>query len=228
MTEKRSVFSNRCMPKPKKRSRSIGIGREERRKPTVRTMTIRIERVIRGLMMKQNTKLRYLVMSSMLAALCCVATLVVQIPTPTQGYLHLGDAVVLLSGWLLGPVWGAVAAGLGSMLADVFSGYILYAPATLVIKAAVAVIGWIFFRIFAKIMPKLTFVSLILSGILAEIVMIGGYFLFEALFVGYGWGALVGVPLNMLQGAFGVIVGAAMMNLLKKILFRVHWEYNIK
>ena len=178
--------------------------------------------------MKQTEKIKQLITSSMLAALCCVATMIVQIPSPTQGYLHLGDAVVLLSGWLLGPLWGTLAAGLGSMLADIFSGYIIYAPATFLIKALVAAIGWLLFRILCKVMPRLTFLALVLSGILAEIFMVVGYFAFEALFIGYGWGAIAGVPLNMIQGTFGVIVGSALMHLLEKIHLRVHWEYHSK
>lgn len=156
----------------------------------------------------------------MLAALACVATLVVQIPTPTQGYLHLGDAVVLLCGWLLGPVWGTLAAGIGSMLADVFSGYILYAPATFVIKAAVAALGWLLHRLLAKIMPKLPLISLFLSALCAEVIMVLGYFAFEATFVGYGWGAAAGIPANIVQAAFGVIVGTVLMHVMERIRIR--------
>ena len=42
-------------------------------------------------------------------------TIVVQIPSPLGGYIHLGDMAVLLCGFLLGPIWGAAAAGIGSM-----------------------------------------------------------------------------------------------------------------
>ena len=81
---------------------------------------------------------RAMVMTALLAALACVATLVIRIPSPTGGYMNLGDTVVLLSAYLLGPAWGAVAAGLGSALADLFSGYTAYVPATLLIKALMA------------------------------------------------------------------------------------------
>ena len=55
-------------------------------------------------------------MTALFMALCCVATMVIQIPSPTQGYVNLGDCVVLLSGWLLGPWYGIAAAGIGSAL----------------------------------------------------------------------------------------------------------------
>ena len=178
--------------------------------------------------MKHTNKIKQLANASVFAALCCVATMIVQIPSPTQGYLHLGDAVVLLSGWLLGPLWGALAAGIGSALADIFASYILYAPATLLIKMAVAALGWVLFGSFSRIMPSHPLLSLALSGAVAEIVMIAGYFIFEALFVGYGGAAIVGVPLNAAQAFFGVAVGAVLMRLLKRVHFRIHREYNMK
>ena len=63
-----------------------------------------------------DKKIRTMVMAAVLAALTCVATMVVQIPSPMQGYVNLGDCIVLLSGWILGPWWGAAAGGIGSML----------------------------------------------------------------------------------------------------------------
>ena len=50
-----------------------------------------------------DKKIRTMVMAAVLAALACVATMVVQIPSPMNGYVNLGDCFVLLSGWLLGP-----------------------------------------------------------------------------------------------------------------------------
>ncbi len=44
-------------------------------------------------------------------------TMFPQIPTPaTNGYVHLGDSLVLVSAWALGPVYGPLAAGIGSAL----------------------------------------------------------------------------------------------------------------
>ena len=65
----------------------------------------------------KNTK--KLVVTALMAALTCIATMIIKIPTPTFGYIHLGDGFVLLSGIILGPVSGAFAAGIGSMFADI-------------------------------------------------------------------------------------------------------------
>ena len=43
-----------------------------------------------------DKKIRKLVFTALLAALTCVATMVIQIPAPVSGYVNLGDCVVLL------------------------------------------------------------------------------------------------------------------------------------
>ena len=162
--------------------------------------------------MKDNTT-KKIVFAALLTALACVATMIIKIPTPLGGYIHAGDAVVVLAGFLLGPVWGALAAGLGSGLADVISGYVLYAPGTFVIKAVVALLaGWI---IGTKLI-KNEFAKALVAGIIGGIVMVGGYMLYEAVFMGFGIGAAANIPMNCIQGAFGAVAGAALYIALSK------------
>ena len=78
---------------------------------------------------------RLLALTGLFAALGCAGTMVIQVPSPTGGYMNLGDAVVILGAWLLGPAYGAAAGGVGPAMADLLSGYAVYVPATLVIKA---------------------------------------------------------------------------------------------
>ena len=81
--------------------------------------------------MNNNTNLKQIVMTALFAALACVATMSIRIPTPgTGGYIHPGDAIVILSGVILGPVWGLLAAGIGSAMADLLGGYFIYVPIT--------------------------------------------------------------------------------------------------
>ena len=82
----------------------------------------------------QGTSTFKIVLASLFAALTCVATMFIRIPSPVSGYLNLGDGFVLLSAFLLGPALGSVSAGIGSVLADLLSGYPMYAVGTLVIK----------------------------------------------------------------------------------------------
>ena len=108
-----------------------------------------------------------LVYTALFTALTTVATLVIQVPSPMSGYVNLGDAMVLLSAWILGPVYGTAAAGIGSMLADLLSGYAYYAPGTLVIKCLMAfVAAQVFLVLKDKVKGK--HFAKVVSGLLAE------------------------------------------------------------
>ena len=76
--------------------------------------------------------------TAVLMALTCVATMVVQIPIPL-GYAHLGDSVILISAYFFGPVVGALAGGIGSAMADILTGYAIWALPTLLIKTIMPV-----------------------------------------------------------------------------------------
>ncbi|MFQ9472300.1 MAG: ECF transporter S component [Oscillospiraceae bacterium] len=102
-----------------------------------------------------DKKLHRLVLAALFTALTTVMTMVIQVPSPMQGYVNLGDCGVLLSAWVLGPAWGGAAAGIGSMLADLLSGYAHYAPGTLVIKTCMAVAAALILRAFQRGPPTL-------------------------------------------------------------------------
>lgn len=152
------------------------------------------------------------VTASMLASLVCVATMIIKIPSPLKGYLNLGDCVVLLTGWLLSPIYGLLAAGIGSALADIFSGYVAYAPATFVIKGLMAITAHFGFRFLHKRLSILS--SRILSGTLSEIIMISGYFIFEGFLYGFA-PALVNIPANAIQGIAGLAIGVMLVKVFK-------------
>ena len=154
-----------------------------------------------------------IVISSLFAALICVATMLIKIPSPLKGYINLGDGIVLLAAWVLPLPYGLVAAGLGSALADLFSGYVVYAPATFAIKALMVVVAYSCYKLFTK-KTKST-ISRILSGILAEIVMILGYFLFEGILYGFV-PSLVNIPANAVQAVAGIIIGVVLITVFEK------------
>ena len=160
-----------------------------------------------------KTKTQKIVMASLLAALCCVATMIIKIPSPLKGYLNLGDCVVLLSGWILSPLYGFLAAGLGSALADVFSGYVTYAPATFIIKGLMALIAYFGFKILQNKIGNLP--SRIISGIVAEAIMVLGYFVFEGFLYGF-IPSIVNIPANAMQGLAGIILGIIIIKVFEK------------
>lgn len=160
-----------------------------------------------------NGKTKRLVVAALMAALICIATMIIKIPSPLKGYLNLGDCFVLTAGWILSPVYGFLAAGIGSALADLFAGYVVYAPATFVIKGLMAVCAFYGFRCLHKKCGDLT--AEILSGTAAEILMILGYYVFEGFMYGFGASA-INIPANGVQGIAGLVLGTVLISVLQK------------
>lgn len=157
--------------------------------------------------MKNKTK--KLVLAALFAAITCAGTLIT-IPVPmTNGYVNLGDCVVLLSGWILCPAYGFLAAAIGSSLADLILGFGVYAPATFVIKGLMALTAYFVFKLLAK--NRKSLFPRIVSALASEIIMVSGYIAFETFTYGFG-GAIVNVVGNIVQGAFGIIAGTLLIN----------------
>ncbi len=158
-----------------------------------------------------DTQVRTIVTAALMAALACVATMVIRVPSPTGGYMNLGDTVVLLGAFLLGPWYGALAGGVGSAMADALSGYMVYVPATLVIKAVMAILAGLLYRGLKK-----KFGGIILSAVVGEIPMVAGYWLFDALLLHSFTGSAAGIPSNLVQAGFGVAVSVFLAAALRK------------
>lgn len=170
--------------------------------------------------MKQNkinsdNKLLMLCVTAMFAALICVATMIIQIPSPLGGYVNFGDCFILVAAWVLGPVYGFAAGGIGSALADVFTGYAHYVPGTFLIKGMMAVVAALIVHAFIKRSEKYRHAGYAVGAAAAEILMIGGYYLYAATFLNKGFaGAWLSVGGNAVQGAFGAIVGVVLIQVI--------------
>ncbi len=156
-------------------------------------------------------KTKKLVSAALFAALCCALTIFPKIPAG-NGYIHLGDSMVVLSGFVLGPVFGGTAAAIGSALADLFGGYVIYAPATFVIKFLTAAVS----GLMLKKLPYNRFFSYITASLVGEAIMVLGYFLFELGL--YGAAAAASIIPNTVQAASGIIAGTAIAVFLNKRL----------
>lgn len=163
-------------------------------------------------------KMKKLVSAALFTAIICVATYIVQIPMPaTGGYVNLGDCFVLTAGMMLGAGYGALAAGLGSALADMLAGYMQYAPATFVIKALMAVAAYFICSALKNALGgKYNIVSKIISVIAAEAIMVLGYFGYEAVILGYGIAAAGSILGNIIQGSVGAVAAVALVMALEK------------
>lgn len=158
-----------------------------------------------------QTRTLKLVQGAMLAALVFVSTYIIRIPSPANGYVNLGDCFVLISGWLLGPLYGALAGGIGSSLTDLLSGYAHYVPGTFIIKGLMAYSAAIIYRSFEK-----NSLSLWFSGLIAECIMVVGYFFYAFLLPGKGIAAAASIPGNIVQGIVGIVSAVALMQVIKK------------
>lgn len=163
----------------------------------------------------ENKKLVKLVVAAMFAALCCVATMIIRIPTiGTNGYVNIGDSVVLLCAWLIGGPYGAAAVGIGSGLADLLAGYATYVPGTFVIKFLMAVVAYVVFKAMTKVNANKV-ASYIVSAVLAEAVMVIGYFLYESALLGYELAAATSIGSNMIQGGTCLVLGTIVVGILE-------------
>ncbi len=91
--------------------------------------------------MVASEKTNKIILTGVMMAITAAATMVIAIPVPfTSGYIHLGDSMVFLSVLILGWRYGAIAAGVGSALADIFLSYVHWAPWTLCIKGIMAIL----------------------------------------------------------------------------------------
>ncbi|MDO5026809.1 MAG: ECF transporter S component [Tissierellia bacterium] len=139
-------------------------------------------------------KVKNLVYYSMGIALTLLLTWTFQVPyLVKEGYLNLGDVGVFLSGLLFGPLGGMIAGALGSSLADLFAGFVIYAPFTFVIKG---IEGYIVAKLNMRKKDKYVFIYCLLAGIF----MVFGYFVSEWFLYGLG-GALANIGGNFIQAA---------------------------
>lgn len=151
----------------------------------------------------QNKKLKKLVISAMFTALTFLGTCV-SIPLPV-GNVNAGDAILLLSALRLGGLWSIAAASVGAALGDLAFGFFPYLPATLVIKALMTAVTLGILRL--PILQKHAVLHRFFAGVCAELVMTGGYWLFESVVIYQSfYAALAGIPFNLLQGAFAVLL----------------------
>lgn len=155
-------------------------------------------------------KTRLFVTASLFAALIFVATMFLNVKLP-NGYANLGDAFIIAAAFLIGPKYGACAAAIGATLSDICLGYVMYAPATFVVKAVMAIISG---SVAAKHKGR---PAILLASLLSEVIMIAGYFIYESFLYGVS-GAALSVAGNSVQGLVNIFVAYALTVVLRKYL----------
>jgi uncharacterized membrane protein len=145
---------------------------------------------------------RKITQAAMAAAVIFLVTWTVKLPIPGGGYINLGDTVIYLSAFLFGGPAAAAAAALGSALADVAAGYVIYAPATFVIKGIMGLAAGL-------LCAGRRFPSYLLACILGGAIMTGGYALYELAVFGGAY-ALANIPYNLIQWGGSAAIAAAL------------------
>jgi len=155
-------------------------------------------------------KSRVLVHIALFAALTCALTLFPSFPVGIlPGYIHMGDAVVVLSAYFIGKK-SIVSAAVGSALADViFAGALIYVPATLVIKGLMAFVAYLIMN-----RKPGNLAVFLLSVLAAELCMLAGYFLYETALYGAALAAAA-VTAGLAQAAGAIIFSGVIFKMVK-------------
>lgn len=133
---------------------------------------------------KSHESLRRLCLAAVFAALVFVATAYLpRIPT-VNGYVHLGDTLVFLCASLLPMPYAVAASAIGGGLADLLTGYAIWAPASFIIKGATA---FFFTSRGKKILCAKNFIAIAI----AAVICVGGYYVWAAIFISGSWAAPV-------------------------------------
>ena len=142
--------------------------------------------------------LKRLTMASVFAAVIFIATWLIKIPLP-YGYAHLGDAVIYLLSLFLPLPYGMAAALAGACLADIASGYAIYAPFTLIIKPVCLAVFYLFKK------RKNRFIKYLLPSLIAAAINISLYFAVDLLLYGMA-GAILALTGNAMQAVVNIIL----------------------
>lgn len=154
---------------------------------------------------------------ALMTALVAVATFVVKIPTvATEGYLNLGDGLVLFCGVVFGPFAGLLAGGLGSALADLIGGYAHWMLPTFLIKGLEGALAGGLFFLFRNGKPN-RFLAAALASLPAALWMAAGYFFASWIMKGSVAVAWTDVPGNLAQGGVGVVTEMLLLAALSRI-----------
>jgi uncharacterized membrane protein len=162
-------------------------------------------------------KTREFALTALFIAVVCVATMVVRIPIPqTNGYMNLGDSMVLLAAVVFAPWQAFMVGGVGSALADLFGGYPQWAVWTLIIKGFEALLAGGLLRFF-KLSTQRVSLTQILVFALATAWMVLGYFAAETVMYD-SKAALAELPANIVQATGSVILATFLMPVMQRIL----------
>ncbi len=147
--------------------------------------------------MKSN-KLKLMCLAGILTALVFVITAYLHIPT-SNGYIHIGDGFIYLAACMLPMPYAMFVGAGGALLADCLTGFAIWAPGSVVIKAATAML-------FTNKSKKIITLRNSFALLPAAAICAGGYYLYESLIYGSFISSLAGIPASLIQSVASSIV----------------------
>jgi len=183
---------------------------------------------------KNRNKIVKLCVVAVMAVLVMVASrLQIKIPAMLGvNRFHLGNTMCAMSGILLGPWWGGLAAGLGSALFDIVMDPTFFtdAPITFVTKGLYGLVsGLVFFKVFKRKSNYVTEVVATLCGAVTYIILYLAkkYFLDALLVAGMdaagAWLIVIEkIPSSLFNGIVAVIFAPILSVAVSKALKRAH------
>ncbi|MDO4544687.1 MAG: ECF transporter S component [Bacillota bacterium] len=182
--------------------------------------------------MKTKSNTANIVLTALMMALIMVSILFIRVPIPfTQGYVHLGDAMIFLSVLILGWKYGAIAAAFGGALGDLIGGFAMWAPWTFAIKGIMAIILGLVIMAVSKRenLSRGGFLfGEIMGMMVAGLFMVAGYYLAEGIMYGNWITPMLGVPWNIGQFVVGMVLATAIATVLCKTPAKYYFTYKLR
>lgn len=171
--------------------------------------------------MREAERIKNLCETALFIAIVFFGAFIIKIPGPF-GYMHIGDSMIFLAVLMLGGKRGAVAGGLGAAIADIVSGYTIWAVPTMICKAAMAIVMGMMIkhRAFGLKGRLLWIVSAVAGGITQGIL----YEVFWLVLFGKA-AALAALPGLTFQMVSGIIIAFVISEALQKTSLRRHFIY---
>ena len=137
-------------------------------------------------------------MSGIFSALVFVVTAYLHIPT-YNGYVHCGDGLIFIAACILPMPYSIIVGALGALLADLLTGFAIWAPGSVIIKSLLALL---FTCKSKKIITKRNLAMLLPAALISA----AGYYLYEALIIGSFVASLSGIPGSIIQAVASSVV----------------------
>ena len=134
----------------------------------------------------------------------------IKVPGPIAGGLiHLGNIPFFIASIVYGPYVGAIAGALGMGMFDIFSGYLAWAPITVITSL---IMGYVLGNITKRFNRK----NLLIGFVLMVVIKVLGYYFGEAIMYHSFVAPFASIPGNVVQRIVSAVVVFIIISPIKK------------